>query len=204
MQLSKYFTLGDLIKSSTADSQGISNLPDEGSDLDNLTDLAKMLDQLYDNIGPFDIESGYRSQALNDALGVGAAGEASQAQVSKKSLHMQGLAADIVPTTVSATEWFAKLITSPFADQLGEMSLKLHGDDVVTGSQDATTVHLTLATDTIRKKIQKVINNQYIAMTQDEIDWMATVAKYAAPAGIGLAALVAIAIAAYVIMKKRK
>lgn len=86
-KLSENFTLGELIYSSTAVSKGISNLPNE-KELANLKYLVKtFLQPLRDELKlPIRINSGFRSQALNNAI----------PGSSKTSAHCYGLAVDIV------------------------------------------------------------------------------------------------------------
>ena len=81
----KYFTLKELINSATAKAKGIENKPGlmEEANLVNL--VAYILDPLREAYGkPIRVNSGYRSEALNKAIG-GAA----------SSQHMKGQAADI-------------------------------------------------------------------------------------------------------------
>ena len=81
----KYFTIKELCKSSTATQRGIDNTPNSEivSNLEQLVD--NILDPLREEYGkPIKVNSGYRSQALNDAVGG-----------SKTSQHKYGLAADI-------------------------------------------------------------------------------------------------------------
>ncbi|MDR2912763.1 MAG: peptidase M15 [Alistipes sp.] len=83
--MSKYFTLNELFASATAAQQGIDNTPpaDTEARLNTLTE--KLLDpvrELWD--APLTVNSGYRSPALNRAVG-GAA----------RSQHLTGEAADI-------------------------------------------------------------------------------------------------------------
>lgn len=81
----KYFTIKELIASSTAQSKGIDNTPTQQV-IDNLTKLVDaVLDPLREWYGqPITVNSGYRCEALNEAVG-GA----------KTSQHMTGHAADI-------------------------------------------------------------------------------------------------------------
>lgn len=109
MQLSKYFTLEDLTRSQTAASRGIDNTPDVMTE-GNLRQLALLLDLLYEQIGPFSLTSGYRSPALNAAIGG-----------SDGSLHMRGMAADILPQSMSADAYFWALAKSPLKDSFGEI-----------------------------------------------------------------------------------
>ena len=81
----KYFTIEELTKSDTATRRGIDNTP-TAEVVQNLTTLVdKVLDPLRAAWGgPIVVNSGYRSKALNEAVGG-----------SKTSDHMTGRAADI-------------------------------------------------------------------------------------------------------------
>jgi hypothetical protein len=82
-RLSRYYTLGRLTHSDTAQARGIENHPPPEL-LPNLRRLARGLDQVRRLLGhPLAITSGYRSPVLNAAVG--------GAPVSQ---HAQGLAAD--------------------------------------------------------------------------------------------------------------
>lgn len=84
MNLSPHFTLGELTASQTAARKGLSNEPDAAV-LANLNRLAHTLERIRDLVGlPIVVSSGYRSPAVNKAVG-GA----------KNSAHMTGCAADI-------------------------------------------------------------------------------------------------------------
>ena len=85
MQLTENFTLEELIESSTAKAKKIDNTPDEVSK-DKLIHLANdILQPLRDKYGsPITVTSGYRSDALNKAVGG-----------VKTSQHRYGEAADI-------------------------------------------------------------------------------------------------------------
>ena len=88
----KYFTIKELCKSSTATYKGIDNTPNSEivSNLEQLVD--KILDPLREKYGkPIKINSGYRCDRLNKAVGGSAT-----------SQHRYGLAADI--TTGSRLE----------------------------------------------------------------------------------------------------
>ena len=84
MQVTKNFTLEELIESSTARQRGILNQPNH-QEIDNLFRLCKeLLQPIRDAYGkPIIITSGFRNKALNKAVGG-----------SSTSMHMQGLAAD--------------------------------------------------------------------------------------------------------------
>lgn len=84
MELSKNFTLNELIKSQEATRLGIDNTPNE-EQIKNLKILCEnILQPLRDYYGmPLSISSGYRSAALCEAIGSSA-----------KSQHTKGQAAD--------------------------------------------------------------------------------------------------------------
>jgi len=84
MELSKSFTLNELIKSQEAIRLGIENIPNK-EHIENLKILCeKILQPLRDYYGlPVSISSGYRSVALCEAIGSSA-----------KSQHTKGQAAD--------------------------------------------------------------------------------------------------------------
>lgn len=86
MKLSKNFSLAELTRSATAESRGISNKPD-AQELENLKSLAAVLEDVRALLGgrPIIISSGFRSAALNKAIGG-----------SQTSDHSNGLAADFV------------------------------------------------------------------------------------------------------------
>jgi zinc D-Ala-D-Ala carboxypeptidase len=85
MKITKNFSLEELIESNTALRRGIDNNPD-ADHIHNLVNLCEhILQPLRDKIGkPIRITSGYRSEALNEAIGG-----------SKTSDHSHGRAADI-------------------------------------------------------------------------------------------------------------
>ncbi|OEZ92209.1 peptidase M15 [Janthinobacterium sp. HH107] len=84
MNLSPHFSLAELVASQVATRKGIDNSPAPAI-VANLTRLAALLEQVRALVGaPIAISSGYRSPALNKAVG-GAA----------SSAHVLGLAADI-------------------------------------------------------------------------------------------------------------
>jgi zinc D-Ala-D-Ala carboxypeptidase len=84
MRLSKNFTLSEFTRSATASRKGIDNTP-SAKDIVNLQHLvSKILQPMRNALGPIRITSGYRSPALNRAIGG-----------STKSQHCKGQAADI-------------------------------------------------------------------------------------------------------------
>lgn len=84
MQLTKNFTLEELINSSIANRLGIDNTPSKEI-ISNLTELSVLLQKIRDIYNkPIIVTSGYRSTKLNKAVGG-----------SKTSQHVKGQAADI-------------------------------------------------------------------------------------------------------------
>jgi len=92
MQLSKNFTMAEFIKSDTATRLGIDNTP-EGEHLEAAKALFEnVVQKVRDHFGPTVINSGYRSPALNEAVGGSAT-----------SQHCKGQAANIeVPGVANA------------------------------------------------------------------------------------------------------
>jgi len=85
MPLAPNFPLALLVRSETAEQQGIDNSPPPEV-IENLKVLAAGLEQVQALLGhPLEISSGYRCPALNAAVGGSTA-----------SQHVQGLAADFV------------------------------------------------------------------------------------------------------------
>ena len=94
MNLSRNFTLRELVRSNTATVRGIDNTPglEEVRALELLA--RRTLQPLRDAIGaPLNVSSGYRSEALNEAVG-GAT----------RSQHMKGQAADVTAAGLSSLE----------------------------------------------------------------------------------------------------
>src|SRR5260221_13954770 len=84
MQLSEHFTLEQLTASETAIRKGIANDPSP-EQIANLTELARALEGVRAVLGPFHVNSAFRSPKVNAALGG-----------SVNSAHLEGYAADIV------------------------------------------------------------------------------------------------------------
>lgn len=91
----KYFTIQELCNSVTAKARGINNTPN-ATVIAHLTDLIEnLLDPLREAWGsPIKVNSGYRSDALNKAVGG-----------STTSAHSVGYAADLWPTNGKITEF---------------------------------------------------------------------------------------------------
>lgn len=118
--LSKRYKVRDLTVTNT----GLDNDPPEALE-STLRKFAGVLDNIYDRIGPFNISSAYRSSEVNDAV-----------NGSSTSRHMEGDAADISPTTMTAEKfWGAILLDSSVKNSLGHIAYKKH---------QINSIHLTL------------------------------------------------------------
>jgi hypothetical protein len=85
MKLSNNLTLAEVVKSNTAIRRGIDNTPTDAH-IENLKYLAeKIFQPIREHFGcPIFVSSGYRSKALNEAIGG-----------SKTSFHSHGMALDL-------------------------------------------------------------------------------------------------------------
>jgi hypothetical protein len=105
--LSPHFTYEEMIFSSKAEGLGIKNEPGP-KELENLARLCDLLERCRALVGPLVVNSGYRCEALNKAVGG-----------VKTSAHQDGRAADVVPSRMTVQDAFAKLRASSIAfDQL--------------------------------------------------------------------------------------
>lgn len=92
--MGKYFSMGEMMRSQTADARGINNKCniEQAGNIQRL--IAEVLDPLREAYGkPICVTSGFRSPELNKAVGG-----------SKTSDHMTGCAADIVGTPNTKAE----------------------------------------------------------------------------------------------------
>lgn len=105
----KWFTLDELTRSDTAIARGIDNTPTEEAKKNLIQLVDKILDPLRDMYGkPIYVNSGYRSEALNKAVGG-----------SKTSGHLLGTAVDIDAGTKAGNKVLFDLIKHNFTfDQL--------------------------------------------------------------------------------------
>ncbi|NET50936.1 MAG: hypothetical protein F6K09_20050 [Merismopedia sp. SIO2A8] len=105
--LSRNFTLSEMTQSETADRLGLRNTPNS-TETANLKKLAcSLLQPARDALGPLRITSGFRSEAVNRAVGG-----------VPNSDHRLGYAADVIPANVGTrtfAEWVARNV--PF-DQI--------------------------------------------------------------------------------------
>lgn len=94
--MTPHFTLSELVRSSEATKRGIANEP-KADDVRRLRELARdLLEPLRLAMGPLKVTSGYRSTALNVAVGG-----------TKDSAHRYGCAADLVPVETSVGSLWA-------------------------------------------------------------------------------------------------
>lgn len=108
-KLSEHFSLGEFVRSSTAQRMGIDNTPDAEA-IENLRNLcAKVLEPLREHLGqPVVITSGFRSKRLNEAVGG-----------VKNSQHLRGEAADLmVEGEKQARDWIRWMMDFLEFDQL--------------------------------------------------------------------------------------
>lgn len=108
MQLSQHFTLEELTHSDLASRKGWDNTPND-QEMANLKRLANFLEAVRTILGkPIFINSGFRSKAVNDAVGS-----------KDSSQHRLGCAADIRVQGMTPDEVCRKIIASGLAyDQL--------------------------------------------------------------------------------------
>ena len=98
MNLSPHFTLAEFTRSDTANSMGISNVPDAQSQA-NLSRVAQVMEQVRHLLGdnPITISSGYRCPQVNAAVGG-----------SSSSAHLYGLACDFTCAAYGTPEQICK------------------------------------------------------------------------------------------------
>ena len=102
-----HFLLSELVASQTAVRRALSNAPSDQV-IANLTELVVLLEALRTRSGPLHVDSGYRSPAVNAAVG----GVATSA-------HTLGSAADIVPLQMTKRGLVASFLSLGLAfDQL--------------------------------------------------------------------------------------
>ena len=131
MKLSNKYTLRDL----TITNEPLPNMPTNEAELANLKWLARTLEDLEADFGPFKIFSAFRSPEVNAAVkNLGA-----DAPV-KKSFHEAGMAVDILPQNMSIQEMYGRILAGPWKDKLGEIALK----------PTQGTLHLSLPTEKYR------------------------------------------------------
>jgi len=115
--LTKHFARWEFVTSDTAIRKSIPNEP-SAMQWDCLKALSEsVLEPCREILGPIHVTSGYRSPALNQAIG-GA----------KNSQHMEGEAADIIPYKGTLTDLFVWLYFSelPFDQLIFEFGVWIH------------------------------------------------------------------------------
>ena len=108
-KLSEHFSLGEFVRSSTAQRMSINNTPD-AEVIENLRNLCtKVLEPLREHLGqPVVITSGFRSKRLNETVGG-----------VKNSQHLRGEAADLmVEGEKQARDWIRWMMDFLEFDQL--------------------------------------------------------------------------------------
>lgn len=102
-----HFTLSEFTRSATAEKLGIDNTPTEKEVLNLCVLAAQVLEPARRIINkPFIINSGYRCEALNKAVG----GQ-------KNSYHLKGMAADISCSNDTEAKIFAReIVKAPLCD----------------------------------------------------------------------------------------
>lgn len=118
-QLSEHFTLAELTRSGAAERLGVDNTPGP-VEIANLRRLATtVLEPVRALLGvSIKINSGYRSEAVNKAVG----------STSKHSAHLDGLAADTVPAGLDLRKAFDTIRASaiPFDQLIIENNAWIH------------------------------------------------------------------------------
>lgn len=133
----KYFTIGEMVSSTTADRKGINNRCSKESLANIIRLINNVLDPLREAYGkPIRVTSGYRSEELNQVVGG-----------SPTSDHRLGRAADIVgtPATKEENEKLFGLI----------ISLGLPFDQLID-EKDYSWVHVSYREGNNRKQILKL------------------------------------------------
>lgn len=127
----KYFSIKEMTKSNTATAKGIDNTPDQTITNNLIKLIEAVLDPLREWYGkPITVNSGYRCEALNKAIG-GA----------KSSQHMLGEAADITAGSKEENEELFNYIKD-----------NLEFDQLINES-DFSWVHVSYREGRLRKQV---------------------------------------------------
>ena len=139
----KYFTIEEMIKSSTATAKRIDNTPNQ-TVIDSLTKLIEaVLDPLREWYGkPIRVNSGYRCKALNKAVGSKA----------KNSQHLYGEAADITAGSKEENEKLFNYIKD-----------NLEFDQLINES-NFSWVHVSYREGRLRKQVLALSKQSYISL----------------------------------------
>lgn len=163
------FTVDDLLKTSVPGMAKF-QVPSD-THRKNLEHLIKnILDPMYEEIGPFDIEAGWRSEELQNYFGT----------ATGISFHELGLAADIRPK-MGSDAFIGKVLSRPdIRARLGEIIKNSSG-----------VVHVSAArADKTYPVRYKNSEGKYVAFTKEQLDEL--VKKYGAPLAVGLGSLVVV------------
>ena len=134
MKLSKNFSLQEFTKSQTALRQGIDNTPNDEHLKAAQGLFENVVQKVRDNFGPTVINSGYRGQALNEAVGG-----------SSRSQHCKGEAVDIEVPGVPNAEVAQWIVDNTDFDQV---ILEFY----TPGIPDSGWVHVSKKTKTFQRK----------------------------------------------------
>lgn len=94
--MGKYFSFFELVRSNTAEKNGLNNTPHEEDIIDNIEELIVFLDDIREAWGSaIRVNSGYRCDKLNKLVGG-----------STTSAHLYGLAADLYPCNGLIDDFF--------------------------------------------------------------------------------------------------
>lgn len=103
MNLSPHFTLDEMVRSAAAVRRGLPNTPDKNA-LQELRRLCEtVLEPIREHVGPLAITSGFRTPAVNAAVG----------STAKNSAHLYGRAADFKPLERSLSVTFNLIFPAP-------------------------------------------------------------------------------------------
>ena len=150
MKLSQNFSLKELVASQTADRKGIDNTPTD-EHIENLKLLCEnVLQPIRDEWGVVSVSSGYRSQALCQAIG----------SVST-SQHARGQAADFECYSVDNRELFDWITQNLKFDQA---ILEFY-----TGAPDSGWIHVSYNEDGNRKQTLRAFRNDAGKTQYEEI-----------------------------------
>jgi len=144
-QLSKHFSLAEFTRSKLAETMGIPNKP-AGRQVDNLAALCyHVLEPLRAHFGkPVTINSGFRSIALNEAVGGSAT-----------SQHLSGEAADIeIKGVANADIWQWIVDNVPFDQIIAESLSKTDGS--------AGWIHVSYSIKHNRKEALSQVKGKYV------------------------------------------
>jgi hypothetical protein len=140
MRLSKNFVLSEITRSNTAKRLGLSNEPTK-EHLENMQRLiSNLIQPMRDDVGPIRISSGYRSKALNRAIGG-----------STKSQHCKGQALDL--------QFWAegKMNNKVIYDWILDSGLEF---DQMINEFDFAWIHISLKKDKNRKDVLEAYKDE--------------------------------------------